>query len=91
MPARERSEIEKLEALIRELPPGLIPEVIDFVEFLLHRRARPKQKYVGQSWAGGLSELRDQYTSLELQQQVIEWRIEKAMGHSTTPDEDREG
>lgn len=83
MAVQLRSETEKLEALIRELPSDLIPEAEDFLEFLLEKHAgrprqatvEPKQKYIGLSWVGGLSELRDQYTSLELERKAVyEWR-----------------
>jgi hypothetical protein len=48
-------------------------EVRDFARFLNATRARPKQKYLRQTWAGALREYRDQYTSLELQKKALEW------------------
>ena len=35
---------------------------------------RPKSSTLRQDWAGGLSEFRDQYTSIELQKKALEWR-----------------
>ena len=31
------------------------------------------------NWAGGLKELRDEYTSVELQEKASEWRVESAL------------
>ncbi len=36
-----------------------------------HPRLKKKPKF---SWVGGLKELRDQYTSVELQKKALEWR-----------------
>lgn len=79
MAVQERSETEKLEALIRELPPELIPEAEDFVEFLLAKYAR-KPRPKGQfklDWRGALEDMRDEYTSVELQHKALEWRNEE--------------
>ena len=64
---------EALDELLDELPPGLLTEVQEFVEFLLHKKAKRKQRRLRLSWAGGLKEYRDQYTSLELQKKALEW------------------
>lgn len=32
------------------------------------------------SWMGGLKELRDEYTSVELQEKVSDWIVESALG-----------
>lgn len=65
-----------LEELIDELPPELQREVRDFVEFLLEKRvAKPKAKKgeLRLDWRGALRDLRDKYTSVELQHKVLEW------------------
>jgi len=64
---------QPLEALIAELPPDLQQEVRDFVEFLLEKRRRRGRKKLRLTWAGGLREYRDQFTSLELQKKALEW------------------
>ena len=38
-----------------------------------------KKKKFTFSWEGGLSELKEKFTSVELQHKVSEWRIENAM------------
>ncbi len=62
-----------IEQLIKELPPELQQQVRDFAQFLLETKVRPKQKKLRLSWAGGLREFRDKFTSLELQKKALEW------------------
>lgn len=66
--------METLEEKIKTLPPDLKQEVIDFIDFLLEKRKRKNQAKLTLSWFGKLSDLRDQYTSLELQKKALEWR-----------------
>ncbi len=63
-----------MDELYRQLPPELQQEVRDFVHYLLDTKVHRKQRYLRLSWAGGLSDLRDRYTSLELQKKALEWR-----------------
>ena len=56
---------EKLEAL----PEPLQKEVEDFVDFLLSKR-EAQRKGFSFSWAGGLSDLKDETTSVELQHEI---------------------
>jgi len=64
---------KRLSDLLAQLPPCLLREVEDFAEFLLRRRRRAKQRKLRQSWAGGLAEFRDRYTSLDIQRKALEW------------------
>lgn len=67
--------MQTLEDFVGQLPPDIQQEVRDFAEFLLEkRRRRPKGKPKF-NWAGALKDLRDQYTSVELQHKTAEWRI----------------
>jgi hypothetical protein len=63
-----------LEELVRELSPDMRAEVRDFVESLLTKRERRSGRTLRQDWAGALREVRQQYTSLELQRQALDWR-----------------
>jgi uncharacterized protein DUF2281 len=67
-------ETRSLEDMIKELPPDLYQEVKSFTERLLAtktiKRGRKKMRF---TWVGALSEFRDQYTSLDLQQKTQEW------------------
>lgn len=68
------TQSKPLEELVKELPPDAQAEVRDFVEFLLEKRRRKSARTLRQNWAGALSDYRDQYTSLELQQKALDWR-----------------
>ena len=63
-----------LEELVKELPPELQQEVQDFARFLFETKVHPKRSKLRMNWAGGLSEFRGQFTSLELQKKALEWR-----------------
>ena len=65
----------RIEAMIQELPPELQEEVGDFVEFLVEKRLKKPRGIPNFGWAGALKDLRDQYTSVELQHKISEWRI----------------
>jgi hypothetical protein len=66
--------VKSLEELVQELSPDLRSEVRDFVEYLLSKQERRAGKTLRQDWAGGLRDYREQYTSLELQHQALQWR-----------------
>ena len=68
--------METLEEMIKELPSDLQQEALDFVEFLIEKRARKPGSKLRQDWAGALREYREQYTSLELQKKALEWRCD---------------
>lgn len=69
--------MQTLKELIEQLPPELQQEVRDFVEFLLEKRAAKLEAEKGGKlkldWRGALRDLRDKYTSVELQHKVLEW------------------
>lgn len=65
--------MHELQKKIDQLPEELKKEVEDFVEFLSSRISTKKSK-ASLDWIGGLSELKDQYTSVELQHKAKEWR-----------------
>jgi len=64
-----------LKELVEQLPPDLQEETKQFVEFLLEKRGKKPRGKPTFEWAGALKELRDQYTSVELQHKISEWRI----------------
>ncbi|MEW6771948.1 MAG: DUF2281 domain-containing protein [Bacillota bacterium] len=65
-----------LEELIRQLPPDLQQEVKDFAEFLLAKRGKKPLRPPKFDWAGALKDLKERYTSVELQHKILEWREE---------------
>ena len=64
----------RLKELIEQLPPDLQAEVEDFVEFLLIKKKGKKKTYLKQDWAGGLSDLKEKYSSLGLEKESVKWR-----------------
>ena len=57
-------------AKIEKLPSHIIPEINDFIDFLLDKYNRGNE--IDESkfkfdWEGGLSKLKNKYTSVELQ------------------------
>ena len=72
------STAEQVMELVRTLPDDLQSEVADFARFLKDTRVpRPRGK-MKLDWRGALKDLRDQYTSVELQHKILEWRRLKA-------------
>ncbi len=66
---------KSVEELIQELPPEAQSEVRDFAEFLFEKNARKRRGKAKFNWAGAARDLRDKYTSVELQHKISEWRI----------------
>jgi len=68
---------KELKELIDQLPPELLQEVQDFVEFLLEKKAfkfkKEKKGELKLDWRGALRDLRAKYTSVELQHKALEW------------------
>ena len=64
----------RLATMIEGLPPDLQQEVEDFVVFVERRRARKPGGRLRQDWGGALKDVRDQFTSIELQKKTLEWR-----------------
>lgn len=63
-----------LQEMLRRLPPQLQTEVRDFVEFLLERKATRQRHPMKFQWEGALKDMRSQYTSVQLQHQIADWR-----------------
>ncbi len=63
-----------LEEMLQMLSPELQTEVRDFAAFLLEREVSRNRFPMQFHWEGALSDLRMQYTSVQLQHQISEWR-----------------
>ncbi len=59
--------------LVAGLPPDCQQQVREFVETLMAQRGRQRRQ-PSFDWAGALTELRDSYTSVDLQHQIGDWR-----------------
>ena len=66
--------MSELTELVEQLPPDLQEELKDFAKFLVEKRVRKAEGKPNFQWAGALRELRDKYTSVELQHKLAEWR-----------------
>jgi len=75
MKAAGDEAMKDIEDRIKELPPELRREVEDFVEFLVEKRGKRPRRKPAFGWAGVLKDLREQYTSVDLQHKISEWRI----------------
>ncbi len=65
-----------LEEMVRELPIERQAEVRDFVKFLLAKqRSRPRLQPQF-DWAGALKDMREKYTSVDLQHEITRLRGE---------------
>jgi len=67
--------MRSLEEKINNLPPGYRQEVEDFVEFILEKRLKKKRGKPKFNWAGAAKDLRNKYSSVELQHKILELRI----------------
>ena len=69
--------IEKeIDFMIQRLPFYLKKEVLDYVEFLsskYHRKPGSKKKFKF-DWEGGLADVKEKMTSVELQHKAMDWR-----------------
>jgi hypothetical protein len=60
---------------LEELPEDFKKEVMDYIDFLLQKYSkREKNEKFSFDWEGGLAELKDKHTSVELQHKSLEWR-----------------
>ena len=65
---------EPIGQLVAELPPDCQRQVREYVEALIAKRRPRQRKPPNLDWAGSLRELRDRYTSVDLQHQLSLWR-----------------
>ena len=61
-----------LKQLVEQLSPDLQKEVVDFAEFLLEKRMTQRKQDLKLDYRGVLRDMREEYTSVELQHKVFE-------------------
>ncbi|TAK57697.1 MAG: DUF2281 domain-containing protein [Bacteroidetes bacterium] len=66
-----------LEEKINKLPPELQQEVELFIQQLLDKGKKQKKQKPKFEWAGALRHLRNQYTSVELQHEILNERMKQ--------------
>lgn len=70
-----QEQIKTLDEIVRQLSPEQQHEVRDFAEFLLSKQSPLQRRRPRFAWAGALVEMRDQYTSVDLQHEIAKWRL----------------
>ncbi len=71
------NSLKTLEKKISQLPPGLIIKLDDYLDYLLSQnQLNIHANKLKQTWAGGLKEFNNKYSSLELQKLALKWRAE---------------
>ncbi len=59
-----------IEEMLKELPPDLQQEVENLVRLLWKKQFHNPKGQLKLDWRGAMSDLRDQYTSVELQHKI---------------------
>jgi hypothetical protein len=65
-----KEHVKPINEMVDELPPERQAEVRDFVEFLLAKQRSHTRRKPHFGWAGALKDLRDEFTSVELQHEI---------------------
>lgn len=68
------TKLKELKSKIEQLPPKAINDLGAYVDFLMQGNNRKVTGKLSQKWAGGLKNLKANFTSLELQKKALEWR-----------------
>lgn len=71
-----QNQLKSMEELFRQLPPDKQNEVRSYIEFLIHQQENRSRRQPKFDWAGALEDLREQYSSVDLQHQITSWRSE---------------
>jgi len=68
--------IKQLNNKIKKVPPHLLPEVMDYIDYLITKYGAVPRSESGLNftWEGGLSEISKKYSSIDLQHKAMEWR-----------------
>ena len=68
--------VKPIDEMVNELTPGQQAEVRDFVELLLAKQRSSSRRKPRFDWAGALKDMREDYTSVDLQHEITRWRSE---------------
>ena len=68
-------DTQLIQVKLDELSEELKREVLDYIDFLIMKHYKEEKKgKLKFDWEGGLSDLKEKYTSVELQHKAMEWR-----------------
>jgi hypothetical protein len=67
---------QKIEFMFQKLPFYLKKEALNYIEFLFnkHRTNMMDKKKFKFDWEGGLTDVKDKMTSVQLQHKAMDWR-----------------
>jgi Protein of unknown function (DUF2281) len=68
--------VKPIHEMVNELPPEQQAAVRDFVEFLLSKRRAHTRRKPQFDWAGALRDMRDEFSSVDLQHEITRLRGE---------------
>ena len=71
-----------IKEVLDQLPPDIQQEVKNFAEFLLEKRRKRTGGKPSFDWAGALKDLRDDFTSVELEHEIADRRMSRLRGFS---------
>lgn len=80
------SIISTIQEKAQQLSPEKQTAALEYIEFLLSKEKPRLKEPMKFEWAGCLADLKDQYTSVELQKQGNIWREEMALAYNDDPD-----
>jgi hypothetical protein len=73
----EKTTVQDQDKNIKEaillLPPEIRDQVRDFIQSLLNDQFRVSETEPNLDWKGALRDLKEQYTSVDLQHKALEW------------------
>jgi hypothetical protein len=68
--------VKSINQMVNELAPGQQAEARDFIESLLERKRVSTRRKPQFDWAGALKDMREDYSSVDLQHESSRWRTE---------------
>lgn len=66
--------IDSIDVAIKKLPPHLQEQALSYITSLVDQSER-KSGHMQFNWAGCAANLKNQYTSIELQKKILDWWI----------------
>ena len=65
--------IDAVEPVIRKMPPDLQRKALKYIELLAREKRKVQPGSMTFSWAGSCADLKDRYTSVQLQKKILDW------------------
>lgn len=65
--------VDAVEPVIRKMPPDLQRQVLKYIERLSSRAQAKRRGTMKFAWAGCCADMKDKYTSVQLQKKILDW------------------